>query len=78
MSINCEFVEKEASPARIDRWQDVVEVLTEHYINPEIGAAPILCAALASHALKQFPPAWSLETPKSQLMGWSAAELSKL
>jgi hypothetical protein len=37
-----------------------VDVLNEHYNNPDIEAARILCAAMASHALKQFPPAWCL------------------
>lgn len=42
------------------RWLDVVDVLETHYTNPDIAAARILFAVLASHALKQFPPAWCL------------------
>lgn len=41
-------------------WQAVADVLDKHYTNPDIEAARILCAALASHALKKFPPAWNL------------------
>jgi hypothetical protein len=41
-------------------WDDVTVVLRRHYTNPDIEAAHVLCAALASHALKQFSPAWCL------------------
>jgi hypothetical protein len=41
-------------------WQAVTEVLGKHYTNPDIEAARILCAVLASHALKDFLPAWCL------------------
>jgi hypothetical protein len=42
------------------QWQVVTDVLEKHYTNPEIEAARILCAVLASHALKDFLPAWCL------------------
>lgn len=42
------------------RWEAVVAVLTKHYKNPDTEAARVLCATLASHSLKQFPPAWCL------------------
>jgi hypothetical protein len=41
-------------------WQAIADVLNKHYKNPDIEAARILCSALASHSLKQFPPAWTL------------------
>ncbi len=41
-------------------WEAVVCVLTKHYKNPDTEAARVLCAILASHSLKQFPPAWCL------------------
>ena len=41
-------------------WQSVTHILEEYYFNPDIEAARILCAALAAHTLKQFPPAWCL------------------
>jgi hypothetical protein len=41
-------------------WEAVTDVLRTHYTNPDIEAAHVLCAALASHALKQFSPAWCL------------------
>ena len=41
-------------------WEGVVEVLNKHYKNPDAEAGRVLCAALASHALKQFSPAWCL------------------
>jgi hypothetical protein len=41
-------------------WQAVVDVLQKNYTNPDIEAARILFAVLASHALKQFNPAWCL------------------
>jgi hypothetical protein len=41
-------------------FRGVVAVLRKHYRNPDVEAARILCAALASHALKEFPPAWCL------------------
>jgi hypothetical protein len=43
-----------------ESWQAVADVLGKHYRNPDIEAARILCAALAAHALKDFPPAWCL------------------
>jgi hypothetical protein len=42
------------------QWSAIVEVIHKHYTNPDIGAARVLCAALASHSLKQFAPAWCL------------------
>jgi hypothetical protein len=44
----------------VPRWQAVIDVLTKHYKDPDTEAARVLCAALASHALKQFAPAWCL------------------
>jgi hypothetical protein len=44
----------------VPRWEGVVDILAKHYRNPDIEAARILCAVLASHALKEFPPAWCL------------------
>src|ERR1700693_238058 len=41
-------------------WHAVVDVLTKHYQSPDTEAARVLCAALASHALRQFSPAWCL------------------
>jgi hypothetical protein len=41
-------------------WRRVEEFLHEHYTNPDIEAARILCSALAAHALKEFLPAWCL------------------
>jgi len=43
-----------------DRWQDVVDVLYKHYVGADTEAARVLCAAMASHALKDYPPAWCL------------------
>ena len=44
----------------VPRWEAVIDVLTKHYKDPDTEAARVLCAALASHALKQFAPAWCL------------------
>jgi len=41
-------------------WEAVTDVLRKHYTSPDIEAAHVLCAALASHSLKQFSPAWCL------------------
>lgn len=41
-------------------WAPVVGVLTKHYKDPDTQAARVLCAAMASHSLKQFNPAWCL------------------
>jgi hypothetical protein len=41
-------------------WQSVTQILEQNYANPDLEAARVLCAALAAHALKQFPPAWNL------------------
>jgi len=41
-------------------WRAVADTLQKHYTNPDIQAAHILCATLASHALQDFPPAWCL------------------
>jgi hypothetical protein len=48
------------SRARSKGWAGAVCVLEKNYTNPDIEAARILFAVLASHALKQFPPAWCL------------------
>lgn len=41
-------------------WKAVVDVLEKHFADPNIEGARILCSALASHALKDFPPAWCM------------------
>jgi hypothetical protein len=41
-------------------WQSVTQILEQNYTNPDLDAARVLCAALAAHSLKQFPPAWCL------------------
>src|SRR5277367_395507 len=41
-------------------WNAVAEVLTKHFGDPDIEAARVLCSALASHALKDFPSAWCI------------------
>jgi hypothetical protein len=47
---------------RASSWQAVEKVLNEHYTNPDAEGARVLCAAMAAHALKQFPPAWCMAT----------------
>ncbi|HKV49286.1 MAG TPA: hypothetical protein VJN69_14420 [Candidatus Acidoferrales bacterium] len=42
------------------KWQAVVDVLSQHYENPDIGGARVVCASVAAHTLKQYPPAWCL------------------
>lgn len=42
------------------RWRTIADTLCKHYQNPDVEAAQILCSVLASHALKQFSPAWCL------------------
>jgi hypothetical protein len=41
-------------------WTKVEDVLNENYTNADVGAARVLCAAMAAHSLKEFPPAWCL------------------
>jgi hypothetical protein len=41
-------------------WRKVTDVLNKHYTNPDIEAARILCAVIASHAVKEFSPVWNL------------------
>jgi hypothetical protein len=52
--------QRDSSPLTPGSWQAVAATLSKHYRNPDIEAARILCSALASHVLKQFPPAWTL------------------
>jgi hypothetical protein len=49
-----------AARAYSDGWQAIVDILNKHYVNPDVEAARVLCAAMAAHALSQFPPAWCL------------------
>lgn len=53
-------VEQDDSLCKPGSWQAVAHVLKKHYMNPDIEAARILCSVLASHVLKEFPPAWTL------------------
>ncbi|MGB2668061.1 MAG: hypothetical protein WAK48_28970 [Candidatus Acidiferrum sp.] len=46
--------------AEASGWRKVTDVLNKHYTNPDIEAARILCAVIASHAVKEFPPVWNL------------------
>src|SRR5215472_8371713 len=41
-------------------WTRVEDVLKKNYTNADVEAARVLCAAMAAHSLKEFPPAWCL------------------
>jgi hypothetical protein len=49
-----------AALAGASGWRKVTDVLNKHYTNPDIEAAHILCAVIASHAIKEFPPVRNL------------------
>lgn len=42
------------------QWDAVAAALEKHFRNPDIEAARVLCSIVASHALKEYPPAWGL------------------
>jgi len=41
-------------------WQHIEGYLTEKYRNPDIDAAKIILAAVASHRIVDYPPAWAM------------------
>jgi hypothetical protein len=48
------------SHSQATKWQRVVHVLQKNYQSPDIEAARLVCAAVAAHSLKEFPPTWAL------------------
>jgi hypothetical protein len=41
-------------------WQQIETFLTENYLNPDIDAAKIMFATVASHRIADYPPAWAM------------------
>lgn len=41
-------------------WQRIESYLSANYLNPDISAAKIILASVASHRITDYPPAWAL------------------
>lgn len=50
----------EPNISRPSRWLAVVDTVERLYQDPDIDGLQIVCAAVAAHALKDYPPAWCL------------------
>jgi hypothetical protein len=50
----------QSAAERTQLWQQIESYLIENYLNPDIDAAKIIFATVASHRIVDYPPAWAM------------------